>query len=394
MDWFKHIDMEKVIGWRRWLHAHAELSFNEFETSEFIAKRLSEMDGIEVLRLTKTGIVGILECGKPGKVIGLRADIDALNLTEEANVDFKSQNEGVMHACGHDAHAAMLLGAASVLSKMRSGLSGVVKFIFQHAEETPPGGALDILAIGLLDDVEHYFAVHVVGDTKIGVIGARSGSALAACDSYKLKIKGKGSHASTPQSSIDALSIGANVIVALNQIVSRNISPLESVVISHGVFKCGSANNVIPDTAELQGSIRTFNADIRDLAEKRIRTVVDRVCTAFDAGYELSYGRGYPSLINDERCYRLAKAAAAEVVPECEFKQNERALAGDDYAYYLEKAPGVMVFIGCGDDETCTFINHHPKFKVNEDCLIHGLKMYTGYTMAVMNETDAPLLNP
>lgn len=385
MDWFRYLDEAKIIEWRRWLHQHAELSFQEFESSSYIEGVLKAMGNIEIVRPTKTSVLGIIKGDKPGPVIGLRADIDALPLEEEADVPFRSQTSGVMHACGHDTHAAMLLGAAKVLSQITDQLSGTVKLIFQHAEERTPGGAQEIIATGCLDDVNMFYGSHIITPCPAGQIRLLSGPFMAAQDSFHLMIQGRGSHGSMPELSIDPITIGADIVLNLNQIVSRNIGPFENVVISLGRFTSGEVFNVIPDKAWLDGTVRTNIPQARTLVEERIRSVIDGICKAFGAEYELNYVHGYPAVINDQKCTDIAWQAAASLFEKGVYTDGTRAMGSEDFSYYAEKAPSTFAIIGGGDEsDGYTYVNHHPKFNVLESTFVNGTKMYVAFALEAM----------
>lgn len=385
MDWFKYLDEKQIIEWRHWLHQHAELSFQEFETSDYIERVLKTMDNIETIRPSRTSVLGIVKGQKPGPVIGLRADIDALPIEEESDVPFRSQKQGVMHACGHDTHAAMLLGAARVLSQITDQLCGTVKLIFQHAEELTPGGAQEIIATGCLDDVDLFYGSHIMTPYPAGQIRLLAGPAMAAQDSFHLVIQGRGSHGSMPELSIDPITVGADIVMNLNQIVSRNIGPFENVVISPGRFTSGEVFNVIPDKAWLDGTVRTNTRQARTLVEQRIRAVIDGICNAYGAGYELNYIHGYPALFNDERCTNIARQAAAALFEEGVCAEGAPAMGSEDFSYYAQKAPSTFVIIGGGDEsDGCSYVNHHPKFHVSESVFINGAKMYVAFTLEAM----------
>lgn len=382
MEWIKYLDEETIINWRHWLHQHPELAFQEYETSQYIVNALTEMGNIEVIRPTKTSVLGIIKGEKPGKTIGLRADIDALPISEESDLPYKSQTEGVMHACGHDTHAAMLLGAAAILSKITDQLHGTVKLIFQHAEELTPGGALDIIASGCLDDVDYFYGSHVFAPKTVGTFETISGPCMASQDSFNLRIQGKGAHGSMPEQSIDPIMIGANIVMNLNQIVSRNVGPLQNVVISMGRFTSGNIFNIIPDTAELEGTIRTNTKETRAFVEQRIRDVIDGICKAHGADYELKYTNGYGAVINDEHCTAIAKKVGIELLGEQAWSEGVRKMGSEDFSYYQEKAPGTYVFLGGGSEaEGCNFVNHHPKFQVSDKVLTTGVKLYVGFAL-------------
>lgn len=385
MEWFKYLDENQIIEWRHWLHQHPELSFQEYETSAYIEQVLKSMANIEISKPTKTSVLGVIKGNKPGPVIALRADIDALPIEEEAEVAFRSQNSGVMHACGHDTHAAMLLGAAKVLTQITDQLSGTVKLIFQHAEETTPGGAKEILATGCLDDVDVFYGSHIITPIPSGHIYMLDGPLMAAQNSFHLMIQGCGSHGSMPEKSIDPITIGANIITNINQIVSRNIGPFENVVISFGRFSSGDVFNVIPDKAWIDGTVRTNTPEARIFVEKRIREIIDCTCKAYGADYELNYVHGYPALTNDRDCTGIARRAAAATFEEGLYHEGQRAMGSEDFSYYTEKAPSTFVIIGGGDEsDGCPYVNHHPKFKVREDTFINGTKMYVAFTLEAM----------
>lgn len=385
MDWLTAVNEEKIIEWRHWLHRHPEVGFHEYETSAYVEAELKKMDGIEIVRPTETSVLAVIKGKGPGKTVGLRADIDALPIEEEADVAFKSEKPGVMHACGHDTHTAMLLGAADVLSRMRDHFSGTVKLIFQHAEEVTPGGAQAIIATGHLKDVDIFYGSHVMAPMAAGSIHIGAGPLMAAQNSFHLTIQGRGSHGSRPQSAIDPISIGAQIVNNLNLIVSRNINPLDNVVLSFGNFHSGSIFNVIPDTAMLDGTIRTTTPEARALMEKRVREVIDGICKAHGATYTLEYVHGYPALINDKDCAELVWQVAEGLFGKDCLVEAERTMGSEDFSYYGYQAPSVFVFIGGGDEtEGCGYVNHHPKFAVQDDVLHKGTKLYVGFALAAL----------
>lgn len=385
MEWFKYLDEAQIIEWRHWLHQHPELSFQEYQTSAYIENALKSMDNIEISRPTRTSVLGIIKGTQPGPVIALRADMDALPIQEETDIPFRSENPGVMHACGHDTHTAMLLGAAKVLSQITDQLSGTVKLIFQHAEEVTPGGAKEIIATGCLDDVDLFYGSHIMAPYPAGHVYLLAGPAMAAQNSFHLTIQGCGAHGSMPEKSIDPITVGANIIMNLNQIVSRNISPFENVVISFGKFTSGNVFNVIPDKAYMEGTVRTNTAKARTFVETRIREVIDATCRAHGAQYELEYVHGYPALTNDAACTDIARRAAAAVLDASLICEGKPSMGSEDFSYYTEKAPSTFVILGGGDEnESCQFVNHHPRFKVLENTFINGTKMYVAFTLEAM----------
>lgn len=370
------IPKEDMIKWRRHIHENPENSFEEYETADYIEKVLKSFGHIEIKRPTPTSVVGLLKGSKKGKTIGLRADIDALPIEEETGKEYSSKNTGIMHACGHDTHTAMLLGTAKVLVELRENLAGNVKFIFQHAEETPPGGAIELVKKGVVKDVDMIFGQHITPGLAVGTIGTRLGSLFAASDVMELKILGRGSHASRPDASIDPILIGSEIVSSINNIVSRNINPFDSVVISFGQFTSGYTSNVIPDTAILKASIRTLDRNMRIYIKNRIEIIVDGICKIYGAKYELNYILGYPTVPNDKKCYEIvlnaAKKVGKHIIPD-----KAQGMGGEDFSYYLEEIPGCYFVIGGGTEKDgVKYSSHHPKYTINEDALPYGCSMY------------------
>lgn len=291
---------QELIAWRRHLHQHPELSFEETNTSAFIADQLRSF-GIEVrTNVGGNGVLGFLEGGQPGRTIAFRADFDALPIQDEKEVPYKSTVPGVMHACGHDGHTAALLGVARVLSHNREALKGKLVFIFQHAEEKPPGGAKFMIEDGCLEGVEAVYGIHLASEIPFGKIGLKSGPAMAAVDAFTIQINGKGGHGARPHQTVDSIVIGSQIVNGLQQVVSRRVDPIESAVLTIGVFQAGTAFNVIADKAKIEGTVRTFNKEVRKEVENEIRSIVKGLTEAYHAGYEMDYLNGYPSLVNAE----------------------------------------------------------------------------------------------
>lgn len=387
MDWFRYLNEENIIAWRHWLHRHPELGFHETQTSAYIEQELRKMEHVEVLRPTETSVLAVIHGKGPGKTVALRADIDALPIEEESDVDFRSETPGMMHACGHDTHTAMLLGAAEALSRMTDRFTGTVKLIFQHAEEITPGGAQAILAAGVLDDVDCFYGSHIMAPYPAGKIFVLPGPLMAAQNSFHLTIQGRGSHGAMPDRSVDPIMVGADIVLNINQIVARNISPLENVVVSFGRFTSGNAFNIIPDTAKLEGTVRTTNPEMRSFVEKRVKEIIDHICKAHGAEYELTYVQGYPAVINDEACTKMAEKVATELFGAENCLQATRSMGSEDFSYYQQKAPGTYVILGGGTAEDgCGYVNHHPKFKVMESTFMNGAKMYAGFALEALKE--------
>src|SRR4051812_4989272 len=306
--------VDDVVGWRRHLHRHPELSFKERETSAFVAETLASFGGaLEVERPAEHAVVGRVRIGRPGPVIALRADIDALPIDEQSGVDFASESPGVMHACGHDGHTAMLLGAARALTDARDALpGGELRFVFQPAEEMAPGGARDLVAAGVVDGVDLIYGCHLWTPLEYGKVAAMPGPFMAAADFFTLAITGRGGHGGLPHLADDVVAIGAQVVTNLQQVVARRIDPLQRAVLSVGAFRAGDAPNVLPDRAELAGTVRSFDPGVRERMPQLIEEVVRGVTSAHGAQYELDYTFGYKPVVNDEAATALVRAAIGD----------------------------------------------------------------------------------
>lgn len=373
----EQIPVEEIIKWRRYLHEHPETSFNEVETAKYIYDELSKFSNLTLTTPTENSVVAILKGNSDGKVIALRADIDALLINEEAGVEFKSKNPGVMHACGHDTHTAMLLGAAKVLSEMEDKIAGTVKFIFQPAEECPPGGAKAIVEAGVLDDVDFVFGLHIFTRIPTGAIGIVEGPLTASSDIFDIHIKGKGAHGSMPELSIDPILTGVEIINNLNNIVSRNISPMDNAVISIGQFMSGQAHNIIPDTADIKGTVRTNNPETRLFIKNRIEEVVESVCKMYGANYDLKYTLGYSSVVNDSEATNIVRNSALKIVGEKAIFKAPKIMGGEDFSAYTDVTKGAFFILGGGsDEEGYKYINHNPNFIIDEKALPIGALMH------------------
>ncbi|MEA4837382.1 MAG: amidohydrolase [Rhodospirillaceae bacterium] len=301
---------QDVIRWRRHLHAHPELTFHEVETAAYIRDQLSGFENLTIFQLTPNSVQALLKGARPGPRIALRADIDALAIEEKSGEPFSSQKPGVMHACGHDSHAAMLMGAAKVLAAMPERISGEVLFIFQHAEEIPPGGAQELVELGVLDGVSMIFGMHVWPVFPAGSVTIRPGVFCASSDNFDIVIKGRGAHGSAPHLSIDPIIVGAEFVSALQSVVARKIDPQIAPVVTVATFKAGDSYNIIPDSATLAGTIRTHDKQIRETAAAFLEQILAGICAAHGAEYALTWTRGFSVGINDENAY----AAAADAV--------------------------------------------------------------------------------
>jgi len=376
----------KVVEWRRYLHQHPELSFHEVETSQFIYETLQSFGNIELERPTKTSVIGRIH-GRPGKTLAIRADIDALPITEKNTFPFKSQNPGVMHACGHDGHTAMLLGTAYVLSQLKDELNGSVKLIFQHAEELYPGGAEELVQKGVMDDVDWVIGAHLWSPLPIGKIGIVYGPMMASPDTFTVTIKGKGGHAAIPHEAIDTIAIGAQVVTNLQHIVSRNNNPLEPLVISVAKFVGGSTHNVIPGSVEMMGTVRTFNPAVQEEVAKRMEQIIKGITSAHGADYTFNYIKGYRPVINAETTTKIMEELVREIYGDEAIDYTAPSMVGEDFSAYQQKAPGTFIFIGAGNPEKeSTYPHHHERFTIDEEALEKGVTLFSRATFRFLNQ--------
>lgn len=380
-------DLEKnfneVIGWRRHFHMFPELSFQEKNTAKFIEKRLKSF-GLKVKSgIGGYGVTGILEGDHPGKTILLRADIDALPIQDEKETGYKSQVPGVMHACGHDGHTAALLGTAKALAPFRKHLKGKVVFLFQPGEEIPPGGAKPMIEEGVLDGVDHVFSIHLDSQVPLGKITVDSGYQMAAVDKFTIHIQGKGGHAGKPHQSIDAILVASQIVNALQTIVSRSTDPLKAAVVNVGVLKAGSSFNIVADKAHLEGTVRTFNENVRKLVKQRIYQIVGGITSAFDASFSIDYTEGYPALYNHPEETETVRQLMIEQFSEENVENMIPTMAGEDFSYFLLEKPGTYFRVGSQTDDPATqYPHHHPKFDIDERAL---LNMEIAFTKIILH---------
>jgi amidohydrolase len=376
-----------IQAWRRDIHEHPELTYDVHRTAAFVADRLREFGCDEVATgLGRTGVVGVIKGRKPAgkadiKVIGLRADMDALPIEEATNLPYASRTPGLMHACGHDGHTAMLLGAARYLAETRN-FAGDAVVIFQPAEEGGAGAAA-MIKDGLMDrfGIEQVYGMHNNPGIPIGSFAIRPGPIMAATDAIDIQIEGLGGHAARPHICIDSVLVGAQLITALQSIVSRSVDPLESAVISICEFHAGNARNVIPQTAVLKGTVRTLTAKVRGLVEKRIREVVAGVAQITGAKIDLVYERGYPVTVNHAAQTDVAIEVAREIAGEANVRESPPMMGAEDFAYMLEARPGAFIFCGNGDSAGL----HHPAYNFNDDAIVFG----TSYWIKLVENTLA-----
>ena len=368
---------EQVTHWRRYLHENPELSFQEENTSQFIYETLESFGGIELSRPTKTSVVGRIFGKQPGKVIAIRADMDALPIQEENTTEYISKNPGVMHACGHDGHTAMLLGAAKVLSECKDEIQGEIRLFFQHAEELFPGGAEEMVQAGVMDGVDAVIGAHLWAPLEIGKIGVVYGPMMASPDTFYITVKGKGGHAALPHQTVDSIAIASQIVTNLQHIVSRNTDPLEQLVVSVTKFTGGTTHNVIPGSVEILGTVRSFDAGIRQSVPKTMERIVKGITEAHEADYDFDYEFGYRPVINDHQVTQVIEDTIVEVYGEKTLDRMKPNMGGEDFSAYQQKAGGCFFYIGAGNPEKeAVYPHHHARFEIDEDALEKGVRIF------------------
>ncbi|MEE4602557.1 MAG: M20 family metallopeptidase [Desulfobacteraceae bacterium] len=366
---------ELVIRIRRDLHRIPETAYTEKKTSAYVAEHLRR-EGLEVQTGIATyGVVGLLNTGRPGPTLLLRADMDALPVTEDTGLPFASTHDGAMHACGHDAHVAMVLVAATVLNRVKDELNGTIKFLFQPAEEGP-GGAKPMIDEGVLENpqVDYSIGCHVWPQIPEGTIGVRSGPFMAAMDRFDIKIIGRSGHGAMPHFCVDALEVGTQVVSALQRISSRHMNPLEPAVVTVGMFHAGTAFNIIPGEAQLTGTTRTFNLDIWNSWAERLETVVRGVCESMGADFEMKFSKGYPPTINDDMMAEVVRRCAQKVAGEDKVVVPEQSMGGEDMSYFLQQSKGCFYALGVGRQEFTPL--HSNRFDLDENVLALGVETH------------------
>jgi len=369
-------DIEKnIIDWRRDFHQYPELGFDEYRTSKIIGETLKEMGLAPQMNVGKTGVIADLTFGQ-GPTIGLRADMDALPMQETSGLDFSSKHDGVMHACGHDGHMAMLLGTAKALTQNRNSFNGTVRFIFQPAEEGA-GGARYMIEDGCLDGVDEIYGIHVWNYQPVGEVGITDGPVLAAADMFEINIKGIGGHGAAPQGTVDAVVVSSHLVQALQTIVSRNTNPLESTVVTIGTINGGHNFNIIADEVTLTGTARAYTEENRNLIKTRMAEIIDGVAKTFEAEISFDYEDGYPPTINHTDPVNKVLKAAERVVGE-KAGMPYLSMGGEDFSYYLQKIPGCFFFVGSApnDQELFETPHHCSHFTMDERALLVGPSIY------------------
>ena len=376
---------EKIDGMKDWLveirrtiHRHPELGFEEVETSKLISEWLQKF-GLEVKRgMAKTGVVGLLKGKKPGRTIAIRADMDALPMDEINQVPYASQIKGKMHACGHDAHVAILLGVAKFFSSIPDQVKGNIKWVFQPAEEGGAGGRI-MVEEGVLENpkVDAIFGAHVFPFLPVGKVGVYEREGLAAADRFTIKIIGKGGHAATPHVSKDPILAAGHLITQIHSIVSRNINPLDSGVVTIGKVSGGTAFNIIPDEVELLGTVRSLRPQVREELKNRIEQVIQGVVGSFGMDYRLDFEYGYPVLINNSEMSKLVASACSKGIGKENVEVLKPSMGAEDFAYYLEKVPGAYFRLGCRNEEKGMIHPYHSSlFDIDEEVLPFGVEMF------------------
>ena len=375
----------QVVTWRRHLHRHPEVAFEEVETSRFIADTLATIPGLVITRPTRTSVVAELRGDRPGPTIAVRADIDALPIVEENDVEYRSTREGAMHACGHDGHTAIALGLATLLAPHAAALPGTIRFVFQHAEELAPGGAEELVQHGVMDGVAQVIGLHLWAPMPVGRIGIVSGPAMAAPDQFQCTIVGKGGHAAIPHECVDPIAIGAQIITALQQVVTRTVDPLDPIVLSVTQFIAGTTFNVIPNSAYFAGTVRTFAPALRQSVPAQMERVIRGIAEAFGATVDFTYELGYRPVVNDPALTERLRDVVARTFGDETLIDLRPTMGGEDFSAYQQRAPGVFAFVGAGNAEAgIVHPHHHPRFQVDERSLEIGLRYLTAATLDLL----------
>ena len=369
----------QLVQWRRQFHQYPELGFQEILTADFISQQLKQWGIDHQTNIAKTGVVATIKSNYQGKVLAIRADMDALPIKEENQVSYCSKHDGIMHACGHDGHTAIALGIACYLAHNRDKWQGTVKIIFQPAEESP-GGAKPMIEEGVLSnpDVDAIIGLHLWNNLSLGTVGVREGELMAAVECFKCDIFGKGGHGAIPQQTIDSVVVGSQIVNALQTIVARNVSPIDSAVVTVGEFHAGTALNVIADTAKMSGTVRYFNPELEGFISRRVEEIIAGICQSHGAKYNLDYWQLYPPVVNHSRMTQLVKSVAMEVVetpmgvvPQCQ------TMGGEDMSFFLQEVPGCYFFLGSANpSKDLHYPHHHPRFNFDESVLSMGVEIF------------------
>lgn len=385
----------KLLETRRYLHQHPELSNREEKTSQYIAEKLRALGFDEVkTQVGKYGVVGLLKGAKPGPVVAVRADMDALPIQETLDIPYKSQNPGVKHACGHDAHMTVQLGVAEILSKNRNLINGTIKFIFQPAEEGPPegedGGAKMMIAEGALENPKPsaIFGLHVMPNIQVGQIGINSGPAMASSDRFILTVRGKKVHGAYPHDGIDTIVVASECVLALQTIRSRRINTQEPLVITLGSFHGGNRYNIITDEVIMEGTMRTLNEDVRTSAIAMMNQTLKGITSAYGASYELTWGRNNPVTYNDPKLVEATLPTMKRILGEANITTPRPQMGAEDFSMYQKVVPGFFYFLGVGNtNKGITAMIHTPEFEIDEEALVIGVKVMSNVLLDYLDRS-------
>lgn len=374
-----------AIDLRREFHMNPEPSMNEIRTSNRIVEELEGM-GIECSRVAGTGVVGFIKGPHEGKTIALRADIDALEVTEANETEYKSRVDGLMHACGHDAHTAGLITAAKILNDMKDKLNGTVKLLFQPGEETAKG-AKKMIEEGVMEGVDGIFGIHIWNDAEVGKVSVEAGPRMASAGIYKIYVTGKGGHGSMPHQGVDALLVGSAIVTNLQSLVSREISPLDPAVVSVGIFNSGTRFNVIAGEAYLEGTTRCFSMEVNDAFEGMIKRVAENTAKSYRATAQLDYKELVIPTINDPAMSAIAEISVCKIRGEDALMTYEKTTGGEDFSYFTQKAPGAFAFVGARNEKKLEYFpHHHPRFDIDENALETVSALYAQFAIDFLAE--------
>ncbi|MDD3225327.1 MAG: M20 family metallopeptidase [Clostridium sp.] len=374
-----------MIDLRRYFHTYPELSFEESNTAKKIKEELDKIGIPYETYKNSNAIIGTIKGKKSGKTIALRSDMDALPVTECTNLDFSSKNSGCMHACGHDAHMASLLGAGRVLNNLKDELNGTVKLLFQPGEEVG-AGSKKLIENGVLTGIDSIFGIHVISDIPCGKIAIDAGPKMASADNFKITVKGKGCHGAKPNQGIDALVAASSIVLNLQSIVSRNIDPLEPAVVTVGSLVSGTQYNIVADSAVLTGTARCFSNEIREELPKLLKRVVEKTAESYGASADVDYKFTVGPVINDEYLSKIGENAASKILSKDALLKGTKLLISEDYSNYLAKIPGIFALVGAGNAKKgASYPHHNEKFTVDEDCLVISSGLHAQYAYDYLN---------
>lgn len=369
-----------TIEMRREFHMNPETAMKEFRTSNRIQEELEKI-GIKSEKAANTGVIAYIEGKNKGKTIGLRADMDALELTETNDVKYKSRVDGLMHGCGHDGHTASLLTAAMILNEMKDQFNGRIKLIFQPGEEIAKG-AKQLINEGVMNDVDAIFGIHIWNDLEVGKVSMEAGPRMASAGIFNIKIKGKGGHGSMPHQGVDSVVVGASIVMNMQNVIAREINSLDPAVISFGIFNAGTRGNILAGTSYLEGTTRSYNMEVNDIFEETINRVASKTAESFRAKAVLHYEQLVLPVINDKALTIIGEEAVKNLMDECALAHYEKTTGGEDFSYYTLEKPGVFAFVGSMNKEKIPhFPHHHPNFDIDEDALEVSSGLYAQFAI-------------